>query len=36
MDNQNVDRGDSVVDAIAAVALIVIFVALCVLWISGQ
>lgn len=30
------DAGDSVADAIAAVALIAIFVATCVFWVSGQ
>lgn len=30
------ERNDSVADAIAAVALITIFVAACIFWISGQ
>ena len=30
------ERGDSVADAIAAVALIAMFVAACVFWVSGQ
>lgn len=30
------DSGDSAADAIAAVALIAIFVATCIVWISGQ
>ncbi len=30
------DRGDSVADAIAAVALISIFVIACIFWVSGQ
>jgi hypothetical protein len=30
------ERSDSVADAIAAVALIAIFVAACVFWVSGQ
>ncbi len=30
------EPGDSVADAIAAVALIAIFVATCVFWVSGQ
>ena len=31
-----VDAGDSAADAIAAVALIAIFVVTCIFWISGQ
>ncbi len=30
------DQADSTADAIAAVALILIFVATCIFWISGQ
>lgn len=30
------ERSDSVADAIAAVALIAIFVAACIFWVSGQ
>jgi len=30
------DQADSTADAIAAVALILIFVAACVFWVSGQ
>ncbi len=30
------EQGDSMADAIAAVALIFIFVAACVFWLSGQ
>ena len=30
------EQGDSAADAIAAVALIVIFVATCIIWVSGQ
>jgi hypothetical protein len=30
------DRGDSVADAIAAIALIAIFVTACIFWVSGQ
>lgn len=30
------DQGDSVADAVAAVALILIFVSTCVFWISSQ
>jgi len=30
------EQGDSTADAIAAVALIAIFVATCIFWISGQ
>lgn len=30
------DSGDSIADAIAAVALIAIFVVTCVFWVSGQ
>jgi hypothetical protein len=35
-DIQMMEQGDSVADAIAAVALILIFVTACVFWISGQ
>ncbi len=37
--NENVehtDQGDAVADAIAAVALIAIFVVTCIYWVSGQ
>lgn len=34
--NEMADNGDSVADAVAAVALIAIFVFTCVYWISGQ
>lgn len=30
------DRSDSVADAVAAVALIIIFIVTCVFWVSGQ
>ncbi len=30
------DQGDSIADVIAAVALVVIFVAACVFWVSAQ
>lgn len=30
------EQGDSIADAIAAVALILIFVTTCVFWLSGQ
>jgi len=30
------DQGDSLADAVAAVALVLIFVTTCVFWISGQ
>jgi hypothetical protein len=30
------ERGDSIADAVAAVALIAIFVATCVFWVMGQ
>lgn len=30
------DQGDSVADAIAAIALITIFIVTCVFWVSGQ
>ena len=30
------DSGDSTADAIAAIALIAIFVATCIFWVSGQ
>lgn len=30
------EQGDSTADAIAAVALIAIFVATCIFWVSGQ
>ncbi len=33
---QAVDKSDGMTDAIAAVALIAIFVATCIFWISGQ
>lgn len=33
---QMMDQGDSLADAVAAVALILIFVTTCVFWISGQ
>lgn len=36
-DDVNVsDQGDSLADAVAAVALVLIFVTTCVFWISGQ
>jgi hypothetical protein len=37
--NERIDiqeEGDSVADAISAIVLIVVFVAACVFWISGQ
>ena len=37
--NEQIDiqeEGDSVADAISAIVLIVVFVAACVFWISGQ
>lgn len=33
---QMVEQGDSAADAIAAIALILIFVSACIFWISGQ
>lgn len=39
MDDDNIqmmEQGDSFADAVAAVALILIFVTTCVFWISGQ
>ncbi len=33
---QMMEQGDSMADAVAAVALILIFVTTCVFWISGQ
>lgn len=33
---QMVEQGDSLADAVAAVALILIFVTTCVFWINGQ
>ncbi|ACR11561.1 hypothetical protein TERTU_2122 [Teredinibacter turnerae T7901] len=33
---QMMDQSDSIADAVAAVALILIFVTSCVFWISGQ
>lgn len=33
---QMMEQGDSIADAVAAVALILIFVTTCVFWISGQ
>jgi hypothetical protein len=35
-DIQMMEQGDSTADAVAAVALILIFVTTCVFWISGQ
>ncbi len=35
-DNTQVEHEDSIADAIAAVALVLIFVAACIFWISGQ
>lgn len=35
-DAQNPHEGDAVADAVAAVALIAIFVIACVYWVSGQ
>lgn len=35
-DIQMTEQGDSIADAIAAVALVFIFVATCIFWISGQ
>lgn len=35
-DIQMMEQGDSIADAVAAVALILIFVTTCVFWISGQ
>jgi len=35
-DAQMTESGDSIADAVAAVALIGIFVATCIFWISGQ
>jgi len=35
-DIQMMETGDSIADAVAAVALILIFVTTCVFWISGQ
>ncbi len=35
-DIQMMEQGDSIADAVAAVALILIFVSTCVFWISGQ
>lgn len=39
MEDENIqmmEQGDSMADAVAAVALILIFVTTCVFWISGQ
>lgn len=38
MDNEieMMERGDSKADAVAAIALVLIFVTTCVFWISGQ
>ena len=33
---QMMEQGDSMADAVAAVALVLIFVTTCVFWISGQ
>ena len=33
---QMMEQGDSIADAVAAVALILIFVTTCVFWLSGQ
>lgn len=33
---QMVEQGDSVADAVAAIALILIFVTTCIFWINGQ
>jgi len=33
---QMMEQGDSIADAVAAVALVLIFVTTCVFWISGQ
>ncbi len=33
---QMMEPGDSLADSVAAVALVLIFVAACVLWVSGQ
>ncbi len=33
---QMMDQGDSMADALAAVALILIFVTTCIFWVSGQ
>jgi len=35
-DIQMREQGDSIADAVAAIALILIFVTTCVFWISGQ
>lgn len=35
-DIQMQEQGDSMADAVAAIALIAIFVATCVFWVSGQ
>ena len=36
VESQQSGSGDGLADAIAAVALIAIFVAICIFWISGQ
>ncbi len=33
---QMMEQGDSLADAVAAVALILIFVTTCIFWVSGQ
>ncbi len=35
-DIQMMEQGDSVADAIAAIALVLIFVSTCVFWVAGQ
>lgn len=35
-DIQMMEQGDSVADAVAAIALVLIFVSTCVFWIAGQ
>ena len=35
-DIQMAEQGDSIADAIAAIALILIFVTTCIFWINGQ
>ena len=35
-DETRVEKEDSIADAIAAVSLVLIFVAACIFWISGQ
>ena len=35
-ENTQIEQEDSVADAVAAVALVLIFVAACIFWISGQ